>query len=332
MLAALALAAALAAASSPPSPSPSAGPAAVRLDALRRRYGVLWESVNRPRIIDAAVLERLRERIAVADQAALALAKEPDANEIADLERRADLDERTVPALLYGTAPPLDAAPGAHVGLVRAGNHDEPFAYWVPRGYDPRKPGPLVVLVHGATQPETDVIARAFFRDLADASGAVILAPGGEDRDADAMLRSLDASERALAAAVPTDVRRRYAGGFSNGVFCAYHAVAVQGRPYAGFLGIAGFMLRDDVRAVGLRLNGEGAYLVIGAEDRVIGTAVVRSNVRVLRSEHVYARYYEVPRAPHALRPLYATIAKAWNDMLAGVTTIEKDGLGGVSD
>jgi predicted esterase len=315
-----------------PAPATPAGAAlAMRIADLRRRYDVLWEVVNRPRIIDAGVRERLRERVAVAAQTALALADEPDAAIVGDLERRADLDERTVPALVSGTPPPLDAAPGGHVGIVHAGGHDEPFAYWVPRGYDPRKPAPLVVLVHGATQPETDLVARSFFRDLADASGAVLLAPGGEDRDPEAMLRSLDAAEHALAAAVPTDPRRRYAGGFSNGVFCAYHAVAVQGQPYAGFLGIAGFVLREDVHAVGLRLYGEGAYIVIGADDRVIGVPAVRSNVRALRTAHVYARYYEVPGAPHALRPLYPAIAKAWNDMLSGNTKIDNDGLGGVN-
>jgi hypothetical protein len=57
----------------------------------------------------------------------------------------------------------------------------------------------------------------------------------------------------------------------------------------------------------------------------------VRSNVRALRTAHVYARYYEVPGAPHALRPLYPAIAKAWNDMLTGNTKIENDGLGGVN-
>jgi hypothetical protein len=323
MLSALVLAAALA--------GPAAAPPAVRLEALRQRYGVLWAEVNRPRVQSPAVHNGLLERVGVAAQTIDALAKEPDADVLGDLERRADLDEQTVPALLGGPPPALDASPGAHVGIVPAGGHDEPFAYWVPRGYDPRKPPPLVALMHGATQPETDLVARAFFRDLADASGAVLLAPGGDDRDADAMLRSLDAAERALAPAVPTDPRRRYAGGFSNGVFCAYHAVAAQGG-YAGLLGIAGFMRPEDARGVGLRLARQGVYLVVGADDTVIGTAAVRSNVRVLRAARVYARYYEVPRAPHALRPLYATIARAWNDMLRGVTTLENDGLGSVTD
>jgi hypothetical protein len=40
--------------------------------------------------------------------------------------------------------------------------------------------------------------------------------------------------------------------------------------------------------------------------------------VRALRAERINARYYEVPHAPHALRPLYAAIATAWADMLDG--------------
>jgi hypothetical protein len=322
MLPALVIAAVLAAPAS----------SAARLDALRHRYDAVWADVNRPRILTGTMRERLMERVAVAMQTVDALAKEPNDDVLGDLERRADLDERAVPALLTGTAPPLDAAPGAHAGIARAGDHDEPFAYWVPRGYDPRKPGPLVTLLHGATQPETDLVARAFFRDLADATGAVLLAPGGDDRDADAMARSVEAAQRAVAPVVASDPRRSYIGGFSNGVFCAYHTVAIQRQRYAGFLGIAGFVRRDDLRAVGAQLSGEGAYIVEGADDTIISPPVVRATVRMLRGQHVYARYYEVARAPHALRPLYAAIAKAWNDMLAGVTRIDDDGLGGVSD
>ncbi len=207
-----------------------------------------------------------------------------------------------------------------------------PFAYWVPAGYDARRPAALLVLLHGASQPESDLIARRFVRELADATGTVVLAPGGDDRDADAMFAALDASQAALATGLALDPRRRYVGGFSNGVFSAYHAVARDARGYAGFIGIAGFLRGEDARAVGRRLHGQGAYLVIGANDEVIGTAAVRSSVRTLRGAGVYARYYEVPGAPHALRPLEATIARAWHDMLSGVTSIENDGLGTVSE
>jgi hypothetical protein len=46
----------------------------------------------------------------------------------------------------------------------------------------------------------------------------------------------------------------------------------------------------------------------------------------------IFARYYEVAGAPHALRPLEAAIARAWRDMLAGVTSIDNDGLGSVTE
>ncbi len=321
MLPALALSVALA--TSAPAPP---------LDAVRRRYAALWVDITRPRIIDAALRETLVKRILSATRELDALERAPDDAALADLEREADLDERTVPALLAGAPPPLDPTPGAHVGLASVGDRYEPFAYWVPRGYAALPPAPLVVLLHGATQAENDFVARSFFRELADASGAVLLAPGGDDRDAEEMARSTDAAERALAKAVPTDPRKRYVGGYSNGVYCAFHAIATQHEAYAGMLAISGVVRVADVRAVGLRLAFEGAYVIEGGGDRVIGVAAVRSVVRRLRAQRVYARYYEDPRATHELRSLYGTIARGWDDMFAGVTTIPDDGLGQVTD
>jgi hypothetical protein len=56
------------------------------------------------------------------------------------------------------------------------------------------------------------------------------------------------------------------------------------------------------------------------------------SNVCTLRGLGVYARYYEVAGAPHALRRLESTIANAWRDMLAGPTSLDNDGLGTVTE
>ena len=93
-----------------------------------------------------------------------------------------------------------------------------------------------------------------------------------------------------------------------------------------GFLGIAGFMRAIDVQAVGQRLAGKGAYLVIGATTTSSARRGPLQRPRLARPR--FARYYEVPDAPHALRPLDATIARAWNDMLTGVTKLDDDGLG----
>jgi predicted esterase len=317
MIAALLLAAVL-----PASPSPGE---LQRAAALRARYDALYRQVTEPRVLDPVTKAALIERTALGAQTASELAAEPSAagpfaDALADLARRVELDEAAVPALLASGAPALSAAPGAHASIVRAGRRDEAFAYWVPAGYDARTPGPLVVLFHGAIQPETDLVARAFFRDLADASNAILLAPGGNDRDADAMLRSLDAAERALRPVVAWDAKRRYLGGFSNGVFGAFHAVALQNAPCAGFLGIAGVMQPGDLHGVTIRLDTHAAFLVTGTYDRIIPSSEVHKVVDNLRRERVPARLYEVPGAPHGLRALYPAISRAWHDMLAGVT------------
>jgi predicted esterase len=310
MIAALLLAAAL----------PTASPAqAERAAAVLLRYDALYRLISEPRVLEPAVKAALVQRAAVGAEGARELAVTPHAEAMADLEQRAALDEIVVQAVLTATPPALGIAPGAHAGVARAGGRDEPFAYWIPAGYDARAPGPLVVLFHGAIQPETDLIARRFFGGLADASGAIVLAPGGNDRDADAMARSLDAAERALHRVVAWDAKRRYVGGFSNGVFGAFHAVALQGGPCAGFLGIEGIMLPVDLRGVTLRLDTRAAFLVTGTGDTVIPSARVRDVVAMLRKEQVPARLYEVPGAPHGLRALYPAIARAWREMLAGV-------------
>lgn len=64
----------------------------------------------------------------------------------------------------------------------------------------------------------------------------------------------------------------------------------------------------------------------------MLGTAAVRASVRALRGQGVYPRYYEAAGAPHAPRPRETTIARAWRDMLSGVTSIDNDDLGTVSE
>ena len=321
-------AAAHAAPSAPPTSSP-----AEQLDrtfALRARYDALYRNVGAAPSLHPAVKDQLVERTSVGAQTAKLLVTEPDADVLDDLERRAALDEVAVAALLGGPKPAVTAKPGAHVGVATAGDHAEPFAYWVPARYDAAKPGPIVVLFHSAIQPETDWVARVFFRELADATGTIILAPGGNDRDPAAMVRSVDAAEHALRPVVAWDPKRHYVGGFSDGTFGAFHAVALLNEPCAGFLGIEGFMMPADARAAGARLRGHGAYIVAGTADDFIPIEEMHKLVRTLRGEHVYARLYEPPNAPHALRPIYTTIARAWRDMLAGTLTIPNDGYGAV--
>jgi dienelactone hydrolase len=314
MLLALALAAVL------ETPRPVQADEASKAAALGARYEALYRLVNEPRILSPVVRDGLVERTALGAQTAKALAQESNPALLEDLTHRVDLDEVAVVGLLdpaKRAAP--SALPGPHVAFARAGNHDEAFAYWIPAGYDAQRPGPLVVLFHGAIQPETDFVARSFFRELADAAGAVVLAPGGDDRRPEVMAESLDAAERVLRGSVAWDAKRRYVGGFSNGVFDAFHAVAVSHEPCAGFIAIAGFMLPEDAYGVGLQLYRRRAYVLIGTDDQVIPLRDARAVVSRLLREQVDARITEVPNVPHSLRLLYPAIAAAWREMIGGV-------------
>lgn len=325
MIAPLLLAALVGATASPPGPALSAGS---RLQAVQARYRRLEAVLQQPRTLGPQARASLEVRFQSARENVESLAAAPNETRLGDLERTEELDARVVPELLRGVGDPVEATPGAHVGLARAGDAPVPFAYWVPAGYDPRRPAPLVVLLHGAGEPETDIVARRFLRELADATGTVVLAPGGDDRDGDAMAAGLEAAEAALSPALAIDAKRVYWGGVSRGVFGAFHTVARAARAPAGFLGIAGVLDDADAPAVERKLHGKGAYLVIGSRDEAFGTAPVRANVRSLRAAGVRARYYEVPGAVHGLGPNAAGIVRAWHDMLDGVLALPDDGLG----
>jgi predicted esterase len=302
--------------------------AGTRLEAVRAGYQRLEVVLRQPRVLGPQTKAALEVRFQSARENVEALASAPNEARLSDLERTEELDRRIVPELLRGIGDPVEATPGAHIGLARAGDAPVPFAYWVPAGYDPRRPAPLVVLLHGKGEPESDVIARRFLRELADATGTVLLAPGGDDRDGDAMAAGMEAAEAALSPALALDAKRRYLGGVSGGVAGAFHAVARAAVPPAGFLGIGGMLDDADAAAVERRMRGKGVYVVNGGRDAMFGTAPVRAYVRALRAAGVQARYYEVPGAVHGLGTNATGVARAWHDMLDGVVTVTDDDVG----
>lgn len=236
-------------------------------------------------------------------------------------------------AAINGYVQPLDAVPGPHDGVATIHGEDIPFAYRVPPGYDPHRPAPLVILAHGHGQSPADLVTLPVLAALADHSGAILLAPGGDDADPAAVTANIAADEEMLgASSIPWDHRRRYLGGYSNGAFDAFHALVALREPCAGFLAISGVMLKQDTMGVRLRLQRTGAYFVVGSRDPVVTRGAVRANVQSLRAGAVFAHYYEEPGGTHAIDSLVLAIAKAWTDMLAGVTRLPVDGLGPINE
>ena len=115
--------------------------------------------------------------------------------------------------------PTAVATPGLHqLGL--AGNRDALLA--VPPGYQPERPVPLVLSLHGAGGNESSGLYP--LRDLADAAGVILLSPASRHRTWDVILGSYGPDvafiDRALAASFArcaVDPDRLAIAGFSDG-------------------------------------------------------------------------------------------------------------------
>ncbi len=92
----------------------------------------------------------------------------------------------------------------------------------VPDGYDPERPAPLALLLHGAGAEARQ--ALGYFHDAADAAGLLVLAPDSRGRSWDLVLGRFGPDvafiDRALALVFrryAVDARRLAIGGFSDG-------------------------------------------------------------------------------------------------------------------
>lgn len=82
-----------------------------------------------------------------------------------------------VPLLAAPAADPLK--PGTHKLTVTAEGHDWACHVHVPKKYDPAKPPPLVLLLHGAGGTGDKYLSLNGWADKADAEGFVVAAPTG---------------------------------------------------------------------------------------------------------------------------------------------------------
>jgi predicted esterase len=118
---------------------------------------------------------------------------------------------------------PAEAAP---VGLQTLSSHGGPTDgyLYVPAGYQPEKPAPLVLLLHGAGEDARDGLAQ--LRGQADEAGLVLLATGSRGPTWDSILSrgrygpDIAAIDRALEHAFShcvVDPTRLAVGGYSDG-------------------------------------------------------------------------------------------------------------------
>ncbi len=235
----------------------------------------------------------------------------------------ADMTATLIHQLATGQYHPWSAVRGVDEVVVRspADGTMQPVAIYVPLSYRADKAAPLVILLHGRTQSEMDILAIKWFRELADASGAIVVAPygRGDVQYAEPAPQDIYATLDAAKAAFNIDSHRTFLAGYSMGGYGVYSVGPQRPGDWAGFLAIAGGPTNEDEQAVFASFAGKPVYMVSGVDDDVIPNAYVRLAARVLRERGIPTGYYEQPAGTHSLATIYPAIARAWSDMLRGI-------------
>lgn len=236
---------------------------------------------------------------------------------------RARLDEGLVTQLVSGAYLNLRDVRGAE-SVVFAASADgtvQPLAVYVPQPYDARKSVPLIVMLHGQDQTESQLLATPWLRTLADQTHVILAAPWARgDRGFD-NLTSSDVYDalHALEAALNVDRRRVFLTGFSTGGFGVFLVGPLHPERWTALLSVAGSLTNDDMQSVARGMRGKQVFLVAGGDDARVKAEYVRAAAAWLTSNGVESRYYEQPRGVHSLQSLQPAVEHAWRDMLSGV-------------
>jgi phospholipase/carboxylesterase len=213
------------------------------------------------------------------------------------------------------TARPRPPAEQALPGLSRLavpGGRDA--LLYVPSGYRARRPAPLLVLLHGATQT-ADLWSRTddFFR-LADELGIVLLMPNSVSNSWDLMrggygpdVVRLDSSLAQVFRRCNIDSRLIALGGFSDGASYALSLGAGNGDLFNALIAFSpGYFMPAS------RQGRPRIYMAHGTRDRILPIDQTSRQVRPqLESEGYLVTYLEF-EGGHTVRPTDAREALIW--------------------
>ncbi len=147
--------------------------------------------------------------------------------------------------------------PGDHNRTVAVGELTRSYTVHVPRGHDPKKPTPVVLVFHGAGSNARQTIRLTGLSDKADAAGFLAVYPEGTGRFAtwnagnccgNARRNAVDdvAFVRAildeLAGVANVDAKRVFATGISNGAMLSYRLASELSDRIAAIAPVSGTM------------------------------------------------------------------------------------------
>jgi len=240
------------------------------------------------------------------------------------LTRIASLDNDVVAQYVANAPHPLAQIRGFGTTLVRASSDNtiQPVAVYVPGSYDPKRPAPLVIFLHGREQTETQLLAKPDFARLAESTGSIVVAPYGRgyyDFHADATTDIYDALAAAKGA-FDIDPHRQYLAGYSMGGFSIFEVGVVHPADWAALMCVSGGLLSDqDANAVLREMHPVPLYVVTGKNDADIPTTYTTQSAGFLRFNGMAVSYYQQVDGTHRLETLSPILEAAWSDMHRGV-------------
>jgi phospholipase/carboxylesterase len=228
----------------------------------------------------------------------------------------------TTTACSQTTADPahLRARPGAPteratVGLtpLRISPERDAFLY-VPRSYQPSRPAPLLILLHGATQDAELWISRTSVLQLADSLGVVVLIPNSKDVTWDLMRGGFGADVVRLDSALTLvfrkaniDPHRIGLGGFSDGASYALSLGMGNGDLFDALIAFSpGFLAPAGKR------GHPRIFIAHGTRDQILPIdQSSRGIVPALKQQGYDVTYHEF-EGPHKVQPDQLVGALAW--------------------
>jgi predicted esterase len=232
------------------------------------------------------------------------------------------LDMSLATQLLRQSFRPMAAIRGLSESFVRSSRDQtlQPVALYVPTGYLPGKPMPLVVFLHGHLQTESRLIAARYITDLAQQSSTIVIAPYGrgaydfQGSESD-VYDALDAASRAFT----IDPRRRYLAGYSMGGFSAFRLAPIHPNDWSAVMCIAGSLLASRAPQVASSMQKARFYVITGARDDNVPTSFSTATAVYLRDAGLAVTFYSQPDGTHSLYSLRSVLSRAWTEMESGV-------------
>ena len=195
--------------------------------------------------------------------------------------------------------------------VMEATGETIPYALFVPSGYDPASPAPLLVSLHGAGRQYDWLMNYAGLLDLAEHHGYVVVTPLGYTRRGGYGYRGDSEQDRRAEQDVMTvfrlvtgelniDEHRIYLWGHSMGGAGTHYLASRYPDTWAGLAAVAGgSMTAGYVDAEAIR---HIPFLVIqGSEDAVVPAARTRESVAKMRELGMQHLYVEIPGGDHSL-------------------------------